>query len=271
MSFIIIGELLNTTRSDINRATANRDHSYIQNLVNGQLENGAHYIDVNAAARVGREKEDLEWLIQVVQSERDVSLCIDSPSPESLELGYNMAKNKPIINSISMESERFEPMLDFLKGKDCKIIALCMEDSGMAPDVKGIVSIAEKLAASLDNIGYQLEDILVDPLVRPVSVDVINPLMAIECIKAVKTALPGVRTVCGLSNVSYGLPARKHLNRAFLTLALQGGLDGAIMDPLDSSLISTLYAAKTLLGEDEYCMDYIEAYSSGKLGARACT
>ncbi len=265
MSFIIIGELLNTTRERIRQAVADRDKSYIVSLAQEQIENGAHYIDVNAAARIGHESEDLQWMIDVIQSVGDVSLCIDSPSPEILGLGYEMARKPPIINSISLESGCFESMLEFLRGKECKIVALCMEGSGMVVDVEKIVSIAKRLVESLEDIGFQREDILVDPLVRPVSVDVNNAIMALECIKSIKATLTGVRTVCGLSNVSYGLPARRHLNRAFLSLALAAGLDTAVMDPTDTNLISALYGTRTLLGKDEYCMGYIDAYSSGKL------
>ena len=129
--FTVIGERINTTLKKVKAAVTDRDADYIMDDVQKQTAAGASYIDVNAGARIGHEVEDMTWLLEVVQQATDLPLCLDSPDPAVLEMAYGLVSKKPMINSISLEKDRFEPMIEYLQGKDCRIIALCMDDTGM--------------------------------------------------------------------------------------------------------------------------------------------
>jgi 5-methyltetrahydrofolate--homocysteine methyltransferase len=129
------------------------------------------------------------------------------------------------------------------------------------------IAVASELIERLTKKGFALEKIYVDPLAQPVSVDVRMGTAFLRSISVITERFPGVNTICGLSNISYGLPARRLVNRTFLTLALASGLSAAILDPTDRRLTATLLATKMLLGQDEYCGDFIEAYQNGRLKA----
>lgn len=261
--FTVIGERINTTLKKVKAAVVDRDADYICDDVRQQTEAGATYIDVNAGARIGHEEEDMRWLLEVVQSATKLPLCLDSPDPAILEMGYGLVNTKPMINSISLEKDRFEPMMEFLKGKDCRVVALCMDDTGMPRSVEDIVSRAVKLVEELESIGLKRDDIFIDPLIQPLSVDVSNGRLAMDSVKAIMTELEGVHTTGGLSNISYGLPQRRIVNRAFLAMMIAHGFDSAIMDPLDQGVMSLKTTADMLAGNDDYCMKYIQATRKG--------
>lgn len=132
-----------------------------------------------------------------------------------------------MINSISLEKERFDAMMPFLKGKDCKVIALCMDDAGMPGSSDDILGRAKSLVKELNNIGISTGSIYVDPLVQPISTDTAKSNM----VRAIKAEFPGVHITGGLSNISYGLPQRHVINRTFVTLMMDAGTDSAIIDP----------------------------------------
>lgn len=263
--FTVIGERINTTLEKVQAAVASRDAAYIQADVKKQEASGATYIDVNAGARIGYEKEDMKWLLPVIQEVSDLPLCLDSPDPEVLEIAYSMVKQPPMINSISLEKERFDTMIPFLKGKDCKIIALCMDDSGMPKNSEDIIARAKKIVGELEKIGMKREDIFVDPLIQPMSVDAANGTMVMEAVKAIMTYLPGVHTTGGLSNISYGLPQRQIINRTFLSMMMAAGFDSAIMDPLDKEIMAVLKTAEMIKGNDNFCMNYLKEVRAGAI------
>jgi 5-methyltetrahydrofolate--homocysteine methyltransferase len=261
--FTIIGERINTSRKSVQEAVAARDAAYIQDDVKKQQEAGAHYIDVNAGARIGHETEDMKWLLSVIQEAVSIPLCLDSPDPKVLEMAYGLVREKPMVNSISLEKERYDAMIPFLKGKDCRIVALCMDDTGMPKSSADIVDRAGRLVAALEGVGMKREDIYLDPLVQPISVETENGMMVLDAVRTIMAGLPGVHTTCGLSNISFGLPKRKFINRNFLTLMMAYGLDAAILDPLDREIMAVLRATEMLLGRDEYCGGYLKAVRAG--------
>ncbi|SHF44721.1 5-methyltetrahydrofolate--homocysteine methyltransferase [Desulfacinum infernum DSM 9756] len=263
--FTVIGERINTTRKPVRQAVEARDAAFIQADVKRQQDAGAHYIDVNAGARVGREREDMEWLLDVIQEEVSIPLCLDSPDPRVLEAAYERVERPPLINSISLEKERLNNLIPFLRGKDCGVVALCMDDSGLPKDADEVLDRARQLVEKLEGIGMPRHRIYIDPLVQPVSTRTEHGPQAITAVRKIMTELEGVHTVCGLSNVSFGLPKRRAVNRAFLSLMMAAGLDAAILDPLDASLMATLITSNMLLGRDEYCMDYIDAVRDGRI------
>ena len=265
--FTVIGERINTTLSQVKDAVEKKDADYITNDVKKQTQCGATYIDVNAGARIGHEEEDMKWLLNVAQKATDLPLCIDSPDPAILEMAYGLVEKTPIVNSISLEKDRFDPMVSFLKGKECRIIALCMDDSGMPKSADDIISRAKAIVKELENIGMKRDDIFVDPLIQPLSVNGNNGPIAMEAVKTIMQDLDGVHTTGGLSNISYGLPQRKIINRNFLVMMMANGFDSAIMDPLDKDIMAALKTGEMIAGNDDFCMNFIKSVRSGEIKA----
>ena len=262
---IIVGELINASRKAIGSAIEAKDEATIQKTAKDQAEAGADYIDVNAGVFVGQEVEYLTWLVETVQSVVDKPCAIDSPDPEAIRAAMAVHKGPaPMINSISLEQERWEKLLPLVGGTDNKVVALCMSDEGMPETKDQRLTIAEKLIDGLTQTGVKLENIFVDPLVQPVATNNNFGLEFIDSVEEIMARWPGVHTICGLSNISYGLPARKFLNQSFVTLAIGRGLDGAIINPLDSRMTAAIIAAEALMGKDDFCMKYLTAYRAKK-------
>ncbi len=261
--FEVIGERINTSRKLVQAAVAERNAEYIIDDVQKQQAAGANYIDVNAGARIGHETEDMRWLLDTIQPIATVPLTLDSPDPAVLEMAFKMVQQTPMINSISLEKERFEAMMPFLKGKECKVIALCMDDRGMPSSSTDISDRARTLVAELNKIGIPTASIYVDPLVQPISTDSNKGNMVLDAVRTIKAEFPEVHITGGLSNISYGLPQRKIINRTFVTLMMAAGMDSAIIDPLDYKIMAVIRTADMLLGQDDYCMNYLKGVRSG--------
>ena len=260
---IIIGELINASRKAVKAAIETHDAETIHTLARDQAHAGAAYIDVNAGIFADREPEYLAWLVQTVQQVTDTPCAIDSPDPVAVEAALSVHKGTPMVNSISLEKERYDRLIPVIAGTDMKVIALCMSDEGMPRTVEDRMKIADKLVNRLINRNIPLENIFVDPLVQPVSVDHTFGTGFIDAIEAVMTRFAGIHTACGLSNISYGLPERRFMNRTFMTMAIAKGLDGAIVNPLDKKMMAAILAAEALAGKDNFCVNYLKAFRAG--------
>ncbi|MEH0022904.1 MAG: dihydropteroate synthase [Desulfobacter sp.] len=261
--FEVIGERINTSRKPVQAAVAERNAEYIIDDVRKQQDAGAAFIDVNAGARIGHEEADMRWLLDTIQPMVDLPLALDSPDPAILEMAFSMVDKTPMINSISLEKDRFEAMIPFLKGKTCKVIALCMDDTGMPASGQDIVDRAVILVEELNSTGIPTADIYVDPLVQPISTDANKGVMVLEAVRAIKAEFPDVHITGGLSNISYGLPQRKIINRTFVSLMMDAGMDSAIIDPLDKKIMASIQTADMLLGHDPFCMEYLKGVRAG--------
>jgi cobalamin-dependent methionine synthase I len=263
---IIIGEKINSTLKAIRPAMEARDAAAIKDLARRQVEAGACFLDVNAGMFYDNEIEILEWLIATVQAEVDTPLAIDSPNPKAILAGLKANRGgKPIVNSITGEKERFNSILPLVAEYKTGVIALCMDDRGMPETAAERVEIADTMIKAMTREGVKLEDIYIDPMVRPIGTGSQYGLVALDTIRTVRAEYPGVHFTCGLSNISFGIPARKIMNQVFLVAAMTSGLDGAIMDPLDKKLMTFVYATEALLGVDDYCMNYLEKFRAGEL------
>ncbi|WDP90055.1 MAG: dihydropteroate synthase [Desulfobacter sp.] len=263
--FEVIGERINTSRKLVQAAVADRDADYIIEDVKKQQEAGATFIDVNAGARIGHEEEDMRWLLDTIQPVCTIPLALDSPDPAILEMAFSMVKQTPMVNSISLEKERFDAMMPFLDGKECKIIALCMDDAGMPESSNDILDRAKTLVKELNGIGIPTANIYVDPLVQPISTDSNKGMMVLDAVRSIKAQFPEVHITGGLSNISYGLPQRHIINRTFVTLMMDAGMDSAIIDPLDKKIMATIKTADMLLGHDQFCMEYLKGVRAGAI------
>lgn len=257
---LIVGELINASRKAIAAAIEARDQKEIQQVARNQIEAGANYIDVNAGVFVGKEPQYLEWLVKTVQSAVSEPCCIDSPDPRAIEAALAVHSGTAMINSISLEKNRLDSLLPIVAGTDLKVVALCMSDAGMPKTADDRMAIADKLINRLMQDNVAIQNIYVDPLVQPVSTDVRFGMEFLDAIEKIMATFKGVHTLCGLSNVSYGLPNRKLLNQTFMSMAIAKGLDGAIINPLDKKMMACIVTAEALAGKDAYCTQYLKAY-----------
>ncbi|MDP4125741.1 MAG: methyltetrahydrofolate cobalamin methyltransferase [Bacillota bacterium] len=257
---LIVGELINASRKAIGEAIKAQDVEYIQKVAKDEFEAGANYIDVNAGIFVGKEPEYLQWLVKLVQEVVDCPCCLDSPDPKAIEAALSVHKGTPMINSISLEKERYDALLPVIAGTDLKVVALCMSDDGMPETMDARLKIAEKLIGGLVKNNVPIENIYVDPLVQPLSVNSSFAVEFINSVEAIMTQFKGVHTMCGLSNISYGLPVRKFMNQAFAIMAIAKGLDGLIINPLDKMMMASLVTAEALAGRDNFCVNYLKAF-----------
>lgn len=261
---LIIGELINTSRKAIREAVENKDGEYIKQIAKAQFEAGANYIDVNCGTRVYDEVEIMEWLVNLVQEAVEAPLCIDSPNPLAIEKGLSLAKyGQPMINSITAEKERYEQILPLVQKYKAKVVALCMDDTGMPETADDRMRVVKTLHQNLTAAGVPEDDIYFDPLVKPVSTGDNAGLEVLETVDLITKQYPNVHKVCGLSNISYGLPNRKVLNQLFMVQTMTMGMDSYILDPLDKTMMGFVYGSQALLGKDPYCMNYLTVHRNG--------
>jgi cobalamin-dependent methionine synthase I len=261
----IVGERINTSRKLVNEAVESRNAAYIADDAKRQAEAGANYIDVNAGSRIGSEMEDISWLMEIVGGAVETPLSLDSPDPRVLLAMSKKVKKKPMINSTTAERPRFEQMKPVFQEREIDIVALCMDERGIPSSVDQALENASFLVKNLTRMGIPLQNIHLDPMIQPISVSKENGLLALETLRRIRREFPEVQTICGLSNVSYGLPNRFLINRTFMVLCIGAGLNGAIVDPLDKKMMTNILAAETLTGQDDYCMKYLKANRAGTL------
>lgn len=247
---LIIGESLNATVKLVKEAIINRDEEFIKTLAKIQVEKGATALDANAAVSGMSEAENLVWMVKVIQSVVNIPLVLDSSDPDALLAAMEVHKGKPMINSLSAESEKMERLFSVISQTDCDVIVLCMDDDGISNDVQTRLEIAKKIVSPLLQAGKRPEEIYIDPLVMSVSVDTTAPKKTLDLYRMINEGVPGlegVNTTGGLSNVSFGMPNRKLLNSLFLTMAISMGMNSCIVDVRDHNLMAGIFAATALL------------------------
>jgi 5-methyltetrahydrofolate--homocysteine methyltransferase len=233
-------------------------------LARKQAEAGASFIDVNVGTGTGSRENEIqamEWAVNTIIAQIQTPLCIDSADPKVLEAGLKAVPvGTAIINSTKAEGEMLKQVVSLASKYESHIIGLAMDESGIPGDVAGRLSACDRIANACSRAAVSLERIFFDPLVLPVSTDTTQGWTTLKTISEIKAKFPGCKTVAGLSNVSFGLPARSHLNAAFMILALQAGLDAAIADPLNEELMNAVKAGEVLLGRDRHCRRYTRAF-----------
>jgi len=263
---LIIAERINATRKRVGAAFAARDAALIQEEARRQAEAGADYIDVNAALSPDAEHGCMIWAVETIRAATDKPLAIDSANPSVVRAGLaRVPKGTAFLNSISGEQARLDAMLPLAVEFQTRMVAMAMDDSGMPTSTDDRWRALEKIFAATDKAGISRDRIFVDPLLRPVSTNPEQTAQVLQMIREIREKGGGAGTVVGLSNISFGLPARRHLNRTFLAIAAAAGLSAAILDPLEADMMTTAIAAACLTGQDEYCMKYIMAQRAGKL------
>jgi 5-methyltetrahydrofolate--homocysteine methyltransferase len=262
---LIVGERINTSRKAVNEAVEKRDAAYIMADVQKQAKVGADYIDTNAGSRIGSELEDLGWLVEVIEAAVETPLSLDSPDPKVLLAMAKKVKKKPMINSTTAENPRFEAMKSVFQERELDIVALCMDERGIPTTVDQVLENASFLVKNLTGLGIPIQNIHLDPMIQPISVNKDNGIIAVKTLQRIRREFPEVHTICGLSNVSFGLPNRFLVNRVFMVLCIGGGLTGAIVDPLDQKMMTNIIVAETLMGKDDFCKKYLKSNRAGIL------
>jgi len=262
----IIGEKINGTLKEVKIAIRERNASIIRDLARRQVEAGAALLDVNAETLPDEEPEALSWLVKTVQEAVEEPLCLDSANPRALAVAIQETKQTPMINSISGKRSRLEGILPLASKYGCPVIALAMDEKGIPKGVDERLAVIRNLIGRTRDSGLDDEKLYIDPLVMTLSTNTKSGVIALETMRAVRSEFPRAHLCAGLSNISFGLPARHLVNRVFLTLALAAGLDAAILDPFDRELRGELLAAELVLGRDRHCLNYTRSYREGRIG-----
>ena len=260
--FLVIGELINATRTKVAEAIDERNGDLIRGLARRQHDAGAGAIDLNAGHDAERELENLLWLLEVVEDEvgTDVFLAIDTSNATVMEKAIAACSARPMINSISNEPAK-RSLIDIAVASGCQVIGLAMGEHGMPSTSADRVAESGALTSRFVRAGGDPKRLYVDLICMSVATGPEQGRELLSSIRTVKRELP-VKTLAAVSNVSFGLPNRRLLNRAFLAMLIEAGLDGAILDPTDEGLVDTLCAARALTSEDDFCMDYIRRHRS---------
>jgi 5-methyltetrahydrofolate--homocysteine methyltransferase len=262
---VIIGEKINGAIPAVAQAIKDRDAPFIQNLARIQADAGADYLDICAGTSPDIELETLEWLVALVEDTVDIPLCIDSPNAEVLSAILPRIKKEGIINSVSGEGSKADILYPLAAKTGWKIILLACDDGGIPADAAKKAEIASSLIVKAGEHGISEDRLYVDPLVMAVSA-VNNALAAfVDAIRLIREKHGGAHFTSGLSNISYGTPARKNINRGFLFYAIEAGMDSAIMDPVNKDMYAAILTAELLLGRDKHSRNYNKAFRAGRL------
>jgi cobalamin-dependent methionine synthase I len=265
---LIVGESLNGTIPKVGEAIKVRDVEFVRKLALDQVEAGAQMLDVNAGVAGANEAEDLAWLVGLVQDTVSVPLLIDSADPKALEAALAIHKGRPMVNSISAEKHKLDAVLPLVAGHDCSVVVLCLGDEGIPQTPEARLKLARIVLDWAQAAGLKLEDIYLDTLTLGMGTSDQAARVTLETLRLVRQELPGVRIMCIASNVSFGMPNRRILNRTFATMAVAAamGLDAVMIDVRDKAMMASLMAAEALAGKDPYCKRYFRAFRAGKLG-----
>ncbi|MDP6407079.1 MAG: dihydropteroate synthase [Alphaproteobacteria bacterium] len=263
---IVVAERINSTRSAIEPALAARDAEFLLDEARRQWQAGSDYLDVNTAKLMEGEEDCMTWLVGLIQEAiPEALIAIDSPNPKALEAGLKAHRGRPLLNSITAESERVEAVLPLIREFQPRVVALTMDDGGLHRDADKRYEIGARLIEMVGEAGIAPEDIFVDPLVFPVGAEDNAGIIALDIMAKLKVAYPGVHTICGLSNVSFGLPLRSQINQVYMVMAMSRGLDAVIIDPLDRRMMANIVTARMLAGDDAACKGFLSAYRDGRL------
>jgi 5-methyltetrahydrofolate--homocysteine methyltransferase len=258
--FVVIGERINPTgRKLLAEELKAGDFSRVESDALAQVAAGAAMLDVNAGVPLADEPALMAQAVKRIQSLTDVPLAIDSSVFEALEAGLEAYQGKALLNSVTGEDERLESILPLVKKHGCAVVAICNDDSGISADINVRFAVAKKIVERAADHGIPACDVVVDPLVMPAGAMPGAGVQALDLIRRLRAELQ-VNTICGASNISFGLPNRPGLNPSFLAMAIGAGLTSAISNPLEPSLMQAVRGADVIMDHDEQCSAWIAAH-----------
>lgn len=263
---IIIGEKINGSIPVVAEAIAKRDAEFIKNRAKLQDESGATFIDCCASVEESIEVETLKWMIECIQEVTDKPISVDSPSADVLIQAYKFCNKPGIINSVSMEGDKADRIFKEIADTDWEVICLLSDDKGIPKTAGDRLRVFDDLMAKAKEYGIKPSRLHIDPLVEMLCTSEDGIAMNVEVISSVRKQYPSIHITAAVSNISFNLPVRKLINLGFTVLAMNAGLDSAILDPTNRDMLGLIYATEALLGQDDYCMEYIGAYREGIIG-----
>jgi 5-methyltetrahydrofolate--homocysteine methyltransferase len=267
--FVIIGERINPTgRKKLAAEMAAGDYDRVRSDALAQVKAGAQMLDVNAGIPLADEPGILAEAIRIVQSVVEVPVSIDSSIIAALEAGLKAYNGKPLVNSVTGEDERLEAVLPLIAEHHAAVIGISNDETGISEDPHMRFSIAKKIIERAESYGIPREDVLIDPLVMPIGAVRSAGTSVFTIVRRVREEL-GVNTVCGASNVSFGLPDRGTLNATFLAMAIAAGMTCAITNPLEEHIRKAILAADVLMGVDENCEAWLRAQRLAEHGVES--
>ena len=260
LPFVIIGERINPTgRSKLSAEMAAGNLERVKKDAIAQVAAGAHILDINAGIPMVDEPALLAEAIEQVQMVVDVPLCIDSSIVEALDSGLTAYKGKPLVNSVTGEEDRLEAVLPLVAKHNAAVIGIANDETGISYDANVRFEVAKKIVDRAESFGIPRSDVIIDPLAMPVGAVPTAGTALFDIVQRIRNGL-GVNTVCGASNISFGLPGRVALNAAFLAMAISAGMTCAITNPLEDPIRRTTLAADVLMGHDENCKAWVQSY-----------
>lgn len=263
---IIIGEKINGFIPRTLEAIEAKDESYIREIAQKQTDFGADYLDICAGVTPEREREVLEWLLGIVQDTVDTPICIDSSDVDVILDMLPLIKKPGLLNSVSNEEGKCEKIFPVIADTDWNVVALTCDLNGIPYDAKSKYDIAVDIVRQAKENNIAVDRLFIDPCVTTLATTGDSLLSFNEAVRMIKADFPEIHITSGLSNISFMMPFRKGINTQFLALAMSAGMDSAIMDPIDLAMRNTLYATDALLGNDEFCMNYLDAFREGVIG-----
>lgn len=261
--FAIIGERINPTgRKKLAAEMMAGDFSRVAADALAQVKAGAHILDVNAGVPTAEphriEPELLVRAIETVQSVTDLPLSIDSSVVPALIAGIRAAHGRPLVNSVTGEEDRLETILPIVAEYNLPVIGICNDESGISYDPKVRLEVGRKIVKRAAAYGIKPEDVILDPLAMPVGAVNTAGIDLFQLVRMIREEL-GCNTMCGASNISFGLPNRHLIDATFVPMAMAAGMTTAIVNALNAQVRQSIYAADMLMGHDESCIRYLSA------------
>ena len=256
----IVGERLNPTgRKPLIDAYVSGNNDYVINLALEQSNEGSEILNVNVGVPDLDEEKTMKRVIKGIQEVVDVPLQLDSSNVKALEAGLRYYNGRTIVNSVNGKEKSLETILPIVKKYGACVVGLTLDENGIPSTAEGRFNIAKKIVERAEQYGIKRQDIFIDCLSLTVSAQQDEAMETIKAIKMVKENL-GCKTILGVSNISFGIPNRKALNNTYLNLALGAGLDLAIINTEDRTMVESIYAYKVISNMDKGCLDYIEKF-----------
>lgn len=266
---IIIGEKINGSIPAVAEAIAKRDANVIKKRAQIQAEAGATFIDCCASVPETEEVETLRWMIDCIQEVTDLPISVDSPSAAVLAEAYQFCRRPGLFNSVSGEGTKIDTIFPLVaQNPGWEVIALLSDDTGIPKNAADRLRVFDRIMVKAEEYHIAPERIHIDPLVEMLCTSENGIETNVAVISTIRERYPDIHITAAVSNISFNLPVRKVVNLGFTVLAMNAGLDSAILDPTNRDLIGIIYATEALLGLDEYCMEYIGAYREGLFGKR---
>lgn len=264
---IIVGEKINGSIPVMAEAIANRDAEFIKNRAKAQAEAGATFIDCCASVHDG-EVETLKWMIDCIQEVTDLPISLDSPSADVIAEVFPYCKRPGLINSVSGEGDKVDKIFPLIADTKWEVICLLSDDSGIPKSAADRLKVFDYIMEKAKEYNIKPSRLHIDPLVEMLCTSEDGIAMNVEVISTIRRQYPDIHIIAAVSNISFNLPVRKMVNLGFTVLAMNAGLDSAILDPTNRDMMGVIYATEALLGLDDYCMEYISAYREGIFGPK---